>query len=105
MNEPEVQTDNNNCIKCKNCIQAYLAEIIISAENNAGVKDQNLKYCISCKGCIAVCPEEAITHQDAETKEINRERKQDFTSEQFLNFLQKRRTIRSYKKGNLSKTY
>ncbi|MTI67422.1 MAG: hypothetical protein FH753_12625 [Firmicutes bacterium] len=102
MEEIKTKVKNDNCINCGCCIKVCPAKIFISSDNEALVKKQNLKYCINCDDCKAVCPKKAVVNKNLNTKEINN-MGLNYESEKLLSFLEKRRSIRSYKSDNLSK--
>lgn len=102
MKEIKIKIDNDNCINCKSCINICPARVFISSGNKTEVNNHNLKYCINCGDCISVCPEEAVINENSDAKELNNS-KLGYDFEQLLSFLEKRRSVRSYKPGNLSK--
>lgn len=97
-----IKIDNDNCINCESCIKVCPAKVFISSDKETVVNNHNLKYCINCGDCIAVCSEEAVINTNLDTKEVNNEGL-DYNSEQLLSFLEKRRSVRSYKPDKLSK--
>jgi len=98
----KVKINKDNCINCKSCIKVCPAKVFVSSDNETIVNHHNLKYCIDCGDCKAVCPEEAVINSNFDTRELDND-ELNCDSKQFLSFLEKRRSIRSYRADRLSK--
>ena len=96
-----INFDYEKCTKCRLCILACGSDLI---ENN----DENkpfLKYpnnCIDCGHCVAVCPENVITHARLDKNDFKDLVDPKISYEQFINLVRNRRSMRHFKKKQLS---
>jgi nitroreductase len=76
------------------CVETCPAHLFVMNETVA-VREE--EHCIECGHCIAICPEDAITHArlDAMEFELIDERK-EISSEHMMHFLRSRRSCRVY---------
>lgn len=95
-----MKVDIDKCIGCKKCIKDCIVSDIELIDGKAHVKN---KTCIKCGHCIAVCPKEAISTDDYNMDEVKEYNKETFTveSENLLNFIKFRRSVRSFKKQDV----
>ncbi len=92
--------DRNKCIKCKKCVLDCTTGAIEIDENNQPMMKHTEK-CIKCEHCFAVCPVGAITFNNKSPE--NSEVPEFFESEKLLKLIKSRRSIRKFKKTNVSK--
>lgn len=88
--------DNHKCIGCGLCIEDCFVKDISIIDNKAFIKN---KDCIKCGHCIAICPTNAISTDDYNMNEVINYNEDTFNinSENLLNFIKFRRTIRKFK--------
>ena len=89
------------CINCGMCVTDCFFQNLIMKENKAHVRGE----CMRCGHCIAVCPTNAVSMNDYPMDEILEYSKEDFTisSDNLLNFIKFRRSIRHYKERPIEK--
>lgn len=94
------KVDKTKCIKCAQCVKDCVSCALDFDENNE-IYMKNPLQCIKCQHCLAICPTGAISILDknpqnsSEIKQIN--------PDDILNLIQSRRSVRKYKKVNVSK--
>lgn len=94
------KVDSEKCIKCGLCVADCFPKAIECDENNIPVMKNPLN-CMECQHCLAICPVGAISIMEknpdnsSEIKELN--------SDNVLNLIQSRRSVRKYKQVNVSK--
>lgn len=95
------KVDKTKCINCKKCANDCFAKIIkMSAENTPLISEEDEQYCIKCQHCLAICPTGAISILEKNPE--NSKPCSNFPdSEQLLNLIESRRSIRIYKHENL----
>jgi nitroreductase/Pyruvate/2-oxoacid:ferredoxin oxidoreductase delta subunit len=81
----------NGCGLCVNDCK-MLQNIVLDTTKKARILNTN---CINCYHCIAICPNEAITVDNIITK--SERYSPTFTSQEYLEFLKNKRSIRQYK--------
>lgn len=93
------KVDYEKCIKCGLCIDNCPTKAIACDEYKSP-KMENPKNCMKCQHCLTLCPVGAISILDknpndsALVKQIN--------SDDILNLIQSRRSIRNYKQENVN---
>lgn len=103
MNMRNLKIDENKCVHCGLCVKDCIVNCLELREENkipqfAKGKDS---HCIKCQHCLAVCPTGALSILDKNPddsdiiKEIN--------SDDLLNLIKSRRSVRAYKPENLDK--
>ncbi|MBP3820881.1 nitroreductase family protein [bacterium] len=94
--------DNEKCIHCGLCIQDCEAKIIeFNSEKIPHILKENEKHCIKCQHCLAICPNGAISIFNKNPQ--NSIECSNFPdSNQLLNLIKSRRSIRNYKSENLN---
>ena len=88
--------DREKCIACKQCIKDCPTTDIYLKEGKAHIKNEN---CIKCGHCLAICPTKAISTDNYDMNEVIEYNKETFTipSENLLNFIKFRRSVRRFK--------
>ena len=94
------KVDTEKCVKCGLCVNDCIARAIVQNEN--GVPEmQNPLKCFECQHCFAICPHGAISILDKNPDESNEIR--EINSDDVLNLIQSRRSIRKYRQENVNK--
>lgn len=90
-----VNIDKKKCIGCGMCVKDCFPDNLFLNEGKAEVKGR----CMQCGHCIAVCPVNAVTISDYPMEEVKEYSKEEFSfsSDNLLNFIKFRRSIRHYK--------
>lgn len=84
------------CIGCGLCVNDCFIKDIELIDGKANMKNI---ACFKCGHCIAICPKNAVSTDEYNMEEVKEYNKDDFTidSDQLLNFIKFRRTIRHFK--------
>ncbi len=88
--------DKDKCIGCGLCVRDCPAlDIVIKENKKAEVKNAN---CIKCGHCVAVCPKDAVFTDEYDMSDVHNFSQDKFAvnSDDFLSFMQFRRSIRSF---------
>lgn len=89
----------NGCGLCvRDCMTCH--SIMLDESNKA---KKILSDCISCYHCVAICPNGAITIKNTEPLETKKYRP-TFTSNEYLDFLKNKRSIRQYKDKSVERS-
>lgn len=90
-----VNIAKEKCIGCGMCVTDCFPDNIFLKEKKAEIKGR----CMQCGHCIAICPVNAVSISDYPMEEVKEYSKEKFTvpSENLLNFIKFRRSIRHYK--------
>lgn len=93
--------DKEKCILCGMCVKDCFPENLFIEENKVHVKGS----CMQCGHCIAICPANAVSIDDYPMEEVKEYTKEEFfiSSENLLNFIKFRRSIRHFKNKAISK--
>lgn len=94
------KVDVEKCIKCGQCTNDCLTGAI-ELDENSNPKMKNPQMCIKCQHCFAICPVGAISIMDKDAN--NSSKIEEYNSENLLNLIKSRRSIRNYKQENVSK--
>lgn len=88
--------DNEKCIGCTLCKQDCIVSDIEMRDGKAFIKNET---CISCGHCIAICPKNAVATNHLDMEEVKEYNKETFEikSENLLNFIKFRRSVRLFK--------
>lgn len=98
--DKKFKIDKEKCIKCHLCANDCVSGAIGFNEDGYP-KLLNPQKCIQCQHCFAVCPNGALSILGKEAK--NSSEIKQINSDDLLNLIQSRRSIRQYKKINVSK--
>lgn len=84
------------CIGCGLCVKDCFPRDIEMVDGKAKI---NNVTCMKCGHCIAVCPKAAVSTDDYDMNEVKEFSSDDFSlsSDNLLNFIKYRRTIRQFK--------
>lgn len=92
--------DKEKCVKCHKCIKDCLTYSIEKDSEGYPIEKDGGKNCIKCQHCLAICPTGALSvfgKNPCDSSEIK-----EIKSEDVLNLIQSRRSIRFYKDENVS---
>lgn len=103
MSELNFVVDKEKCIHCGACVSDCGTKIInLNSSKIPEIKPEDEKYCMKCQHCLAICPVGAISILGK-----NPEDSDDCSnlpeSEQVLNLIKHRKSIRKYKHENLDR--
>ncbi len=97
---PILGIDYNKCINCKKCLMQCTGKFW--DEGDKIVFDDKWRTCILCGHCIAVCPEDAILHENMGSEPYSYDglkTPSDYIEfERIFNFMNSIRSTRQYKK-------
>ena len=97
-----INISQEKCNGCGLCVRdCIIFHSIILDENKKASKIDH--GCNSCYHCVAICPQGAITVDDLELSE-NLLYKPSFTSDEYLNFIKNKRSVRQYKKQDIDRS-
>ncbi len=91
--------DNEKCIKCGICASVCPAKIFDKNEYGVAINKIRERYCMNCGDCASVCPMGTVKNNDVQ---IFYDNKPFLETSQIIDFLKRRRSIRSYKDEALS---
>lgn len=91
-----MNVNKDKCIGCSLCAKDCIVNDIEIIDGKANIKN---KSCIKCGHCIAICPKKAVSTDEYDMEEVKEFNKDSFNidSENLLNFIKFRRSIRSFK--------
>lgn len=94
--------NKEKCVGCGQCLKDCLFDDIILENKKAEIKND---ACIKCGHCIAVCPTNAISTDDYDMNDVVEYDEESFKveSENLLNFIKFRRSVRSFKNKEIEK--
>lgn len=96
----KINIDKNKCIKCNNCIEDCVCKIFKKGAYGYPELDEKiLANCLGCTHCMAVCPTEAISLEGKNPTDAFEIK--DIDSENILQLIRQRRSIRQYKKDDI----
>lgn len=96
-----LKIDKDKCIHCGLCIKDCMSEIITFDENKIPTTiEEREKNCIHCQHCLSVCPVGALSIFD-KNPENSTEYKHEFNSDEVLELIKERRSVRFYKQQNI----
>ena len=97
-----MNVDINKCIGCGLCSTDCFPKDIEIVEGKA--KINNVK-CFKCGHCIAVCPKAAISTDEYDMEDVKEYNNEEFLvdSDNLLNFIKFRRTVRQFKNKEVEK--
>ena len=90
------KVNKEKCVGCKLCVKDCFVNDIEMIENKAYIRNET---CFKCGHCIAICPQNAVSTDDYNMDEVVEYNKENFDidSDNLLNFIKFRRTIRYFK--------
>jgi nitroreductase/Pyruvate/2-oxoacid:ferredoxin oxidoreductase delta subunit len=93
--------NKKKCVGCGKCVRDCFTNDIEMADKKAHIKNE---ACIKCGHCIAICPEDAVSTDEYEMKELIDYSKKNFEidDDNLLNFMKFRRSIRRFKDKDVS---
>ncbi len=97
-----VEIDSAKCKGCGFCLDVCQNYVFALGEEQ-GVKVRYPEQCTICGHCVAICPENAVTHQEMPADKFQDLPAIDIPSEQMRNLLLSRRSIRAYKDTPVAK--
>lgn len=90
-----VSIDYDKCSNCGICIEGCGRCFFLKDDRVSVYADINC--CSVCGRCVALCPEEAVTHTEMDMKNFHRIQKNNFIStDDFFEFLRQRRSHRAF---------
>jgi nitroreductase/Pyruvate/2-oxoacid:ferredoxin oxidoreductase delta subunit len=97
-----ISIDVEKCIGCGQCVKDCFPSDIEIIDGKAKV---NNVTCMKCGHCIAVCPKDAVSIADYDMNEVANYNKDEFSidSDNLLNFIKFRRTVRQFKNKEVEK--
>lgn len=103
MNYPEFKINEEKCVKCGLCVKDCLTKCLEQdAETNVPKFKENYEgYCLKCQHCLAVCPTGALSIWGKNPDESFNLNDLNINSNDLLNLIKSRRSIRSFKQENL----
>ena len=102
----EVTIDSQQCKKDGLCAMVCPVTVIQQDEKATvpKISDERIEYCIACGQCVAICREGAISHSEFPSTTIRAiQFEQMPTTEQVLQLLKTRRSIRAFRDKPLAK--
>ena len=99
--DKKFKLNKEKCIKCHLCVNDCTTGAI-GLDEEGYPKLLNPLKCIKCQHCFAICPNGAISILGKEAK--NSSEIKQINPDDLLNLIQSRRSIRQYKKINVSKS-
>jgi len=97
-----INIDIDKCIGCGLCVKDCLCSDIKIIDSKASALNIS---CINCGHCIAICPQNAVAIDNYDMKEVKEYNPESFAieSENLLNFIKFRRSIRQFKNIDVEK--
>lgn len=94
--------DTEKCIHCGLCIKDCSVKVLEFDENKVPcVAQGGENRCFKCQHCLAICPTGALSILDKNPE--NSDLISEHNSDELLNLIKSRRSIRHYKQENLNK--
>ena len=93
------KVDYEKCVKCGLCIENCPTKALAPDDYNSP-KMERAKNCMKCQHCLAICPVGAISIMDKDPN--NSASINQINSDELLNLIQTRRSIRKYKQENVN---
>jgi NAD-dependent dihydropyrimidine dehydrogenase PreA subunit/nitroreductase len=89
--------DRNTCKGDRICVEICPEDIFDIVNGHAAAVDARADDCILCGQCVAVCPNGSIQIPKLPTEDFRELDKQAFDYDEFLGFLNLRRSVRTFK--------
>ena len=100
MEHKKVMIDADNCIGCGMCSKVCVAHNIKVKNKKAEIL---LDDCLMCGQCTAICPKKAISISGYDTEQIEKGDNIRLNSDDVLEVIRFRRTIRQFRQKEISK--
>ena len=97
------KVDQEKCTQCKKCVIDCPVLIIDGKTTFPTIKEGKEENCLKCQHCLAICPEAAISIWDKVPENSIPANAPIPASKELENLLQNRRSIRRFKKDEVSK--
>ena len=93
--------NKEKCVGCGKCVKDCFVSDIVMTDKKAQIKNE---ACIKCGHCIAICPEDAVSTDEYDMKDVLEYSKNDFEIDEdnLMNFMKFRRTVRKFKDKDVS---
>lgn len=93
--------NKKKCVGCGKCVKDCFTNDIVMVDKKAKIKNE---ACIKCGHCIAICPEDAVSTDEYEMKDVIEYSQKDFEidDDNLLNFMKFRRSVRKFKDKDVS---
>lgn len=90
------KVDKEKCIGCGLCVKDCFVSDIKLKDGKAEIRNVT---CIKCGHCVAICPKDAVSTDEYNMNEVKEYDEKSFhlDSENLLNFIKFRRTVRHFK--------
>lgn len=93
------KVDYEKCVKCGLCIENCPTKAL-DYDDYKSPKMEKPKNCMKCQHCLAICPMGAISILDKDPNNSNSI--EQINSDDLLNLIQSRRSVRKYKQENVN---
>lgn len=98
--DKKITVNESKCVKCGLCIKDCVAKCLeFGDENVPKYKKDGEKRCIACQHCMAICPAGALSFGDILPENLSKV--SSINSEDLLNFIKSRRSVRLFKDENI----
>ena len=96
-----ISINQDICKACGICGHVCPRHIPVTIEDDDNkittISQERIDLCLQCGHCVAVCPDHAIQVESLNEEEFVSVRALDISENEFLSFLQQRRSVRRYK--------
>ncbi|KXS48105.1 MAG: nitroreductase [Halanaerobium sp. 4-GBenrich] len=97
-----MKVNRDRCIGCGECIKDCFVDDIMLINGKAKIKNE---ACFKCCHCIAVCPVDAVSTDEYDLDDVKEYNEDEFSisTDNLLNFIKFRRSIRQFKDKKVEK--
>ena len=96
-----IHIDETKCLKCKACVNDCIVKVLTVGDNGfPRVRPEDERFCLNCQHCLAVCPVGAVECHGVTADQATAIGPLP-SSENMMNLLCQRRSIRQYKQEDL----
>ena len=100
-NTKMIHIDEAKCLKCKACVNDCIVKVLTVGDNGfPRVRPEDERFCLNCQHCLAVCPVGAVECHGVMADQATAIGPLP-SSENMMNLLCQRRSIRQYKQEDL----
>ncbi len=103
-NQPEMHTTTDACKGCGACVESCGKFVIAVTNGHATTIPERSGHCIFCGLCVAVCPNDALTHSSFNKADFPALSDPSLQFGQFQNLLMSRRSIRLFKDRSVERS-